>query len=334
MKAAVINGPGEINVIDKAKPKPGPGEVLVKVVYCGICGTDLHAFSTGFFPPGITIGHEFTGIVDEVGQGCENWTLGEQVTGCNTTPCGTCPVCLEGNNNLCPNMHRLGIADHGALAEYVLVPAVSLHRIPVDAPLAEVTLAEPLSIALHAVNMSNCQVRQKIAIIGAGTIGLLVLTLLKMRGLKDIAVVEPNQARAAVAASIGAATVIDPRAGQLAAEVNRFSGGRGASLIFECAGSPETIIDACRLAGAKGSVVVLGICHQPVELNFLSLVTQEISIIPSFSKITAEFKEAVELIISGKIDLSPLISRIIPLMEVEEGFKAPTPEHIKILVKP
>ncbi len=334
MKATVIDGPGEIKLIDKPIPQPGPGEVLVKVAYCGICGTDLHAFSTGFFPPGVTIGHEFSGVVAGVGPGCDDWPAGERVTGCNNTPCGKCPLCLEGNDNLCPEMRRLGIADHGALAEYIVVPAVSLYRLPESAPLEEAALAEPVSVALHAVNLSVCRPEQKVLVIGAGTIGLIVLTLLKQRGLKEIAVVEPSPKRAAAASAMGAAAVIDPRTGRLSSEVDCFSGSRGVGHIFECAGIPETISDACSLAGAKGSVIMLGICHQPVEINFLSLVTREISIIPAFSKKTAEFKEAVDLIAGGKIDLSPLISQVIPLDDVEEGFKNYRPENIKVLVAP
>jgi 2-desacetyl-2-hydroxyethyl bacteriochlorophyllide A dehydrogenase len=334
LKAAVINGPGEIKVIDKPIPRPGRGEVLVKVKYCGICGTDLHAFSTGFFPPGVTIGHEFSGVVAGAGQGCEDWSAGERVTGNNNTPCGSCATCLEGNDNLCPEMRRLGIADNGALAEYLVVPAVSLYRLPDSAPLDAAALAEPVSVALHAVYLSGCRPEQKVLVIGAGTIGLIVLTLLKQRGLKEIAVVEPNQKRAAIAAAMGAAMVIDPRAGRLNSEVDRFSSGRGANLVFECAGIPETISDACSLAGAKGSVIALGICHQPVEISFLSLVTREISIIPAFSKKAAEFKEAVDLIAGARIDLSPLISQVISLDDVEEGFKNYRPENIKVLVAP
>jgi len=334
LKAAVINSPGEIKVIDKPIPQPGRGEVLVKVKYCGICGTDLHAFSTGFFPPGVTIGHEFSGVVAGAGQGCEGWSAGERVTGNNNTPCGSCATCLEGNDNLCPEMRRLGIADNGALAEYLVIPAVSLYRLPDSAPLDAAALAEPVSVALHAVNLSGCRLDQKVLIIGAGTIGLIVLTLLKQRGLKEIAVVEPNRDRAAIAAAMGAAMVIDPRAGGLNSEVDRFSSGRGANLVFECAGIPETISDACSLTGAKGSVIALGICHQPVEINFLSLVTREISIIPAFSKKAAEFKEAVDLIAGARIDLSPLISQVISLDDVEEGFKNYRPENVKVLVAP
>lgn len=334
MRAAVINGPGEIKVIEKPIPQPGRGEVLVKVKFCGICGTDLHAFSTGFFPPGVTIGHEFSGVVAGAGQGCEEWTAGEKITGNNNTPCGSCATCLGGNDNLCPEMRRLGIADNGALAEYLVVPAVSLHRLPGKTPLNAAALAEPVSVALHAVNLSGCRPEQKVLIIGAGTIGLIVLTLLKQRGLKEIAVVEPNLSRAAIAAQMGAVMVIDSRAGGLSTAADRFSGGRGANLVFECAGLPETISDACSLAGAKGSVIALGICHQPVEINFLSLVTREISIIPAFSKKAAEFKEAVNLISAGRIDLLPLISQVISLDDVEEGFKNYRPENIKVLVAP
>ncbi len=334
MKAVVINGPGELAVVEKEKPRPGPGEVLVKIEYCGICGSDLHAYSAGFFPPGVTIGHEFAGLVAEAGSGCGSWAVGQKVTGNNIITCGHCSPCLKGNENLCPEMRRLGITDEGALAEYLLMPANSLCRVPEEVPLELFALSEPLSVALHAVNQSVLRPNMKTLIIGAGAIGLCLLALLKRRAPGQVAVVEPNPIRAETAVSLGATTVISGERINFDAEVGRFTGGKGADLVFECAGIPETIRSACSFAAARATVVVLGICHQPVEIDFLSLVTGEINIKPAFGKSGAEFNEAVELISTGAVDLKPLISKIIPLGTVEEAFGTLAPDHPKILVAP
>ncbi len=334
MKAAVINGPGDIRLIEKPVPRPGPGEVLVRVEYCGICGSDLHAYKSGFFPSEVVIGHEFSGIIVEAGPGEVNLTGGERVTGNNNTPCGSCCLCLTGSDNLCPEMRRLGIADHGALAEYVAVPAESIYCLPETTPLDEAALAEPLSVALHAAKRSQCSPGQEVVIIGAGTIGLILLALLKQRGIEKIAVIEPLSNRADVAFKMGATAVINPQKDYISSAIASFCGKQGPAFVFECAGLPETINEALSLAAANGTVFILGICHQPVEINFLSLVTREINIVPAFSKTRADFQEAVELISAGKIKISPLISQIISLQELETGFTAPADEYIKILVRP
>lgn len=332
MKAVVITGPGELEIVEKPKPHPGPGEILVKVEYCGICGSDLHAFHTGFLQPDLTIGHEFSGIVSDAGPGCENWSPGERVAGNNIIACGSCSFCAEDRDNQCLNMRRLGITGPGAMAEFIVLPGKDLYRLPGHTSLEQAALAEPLSVGLHAVNKVNPDPVENAIIIGAGTIGLMVLSLLKMRGIENILVIEPDPERAALAKKMGAAALIDPQKGNTDAEVNRLTSNRGAELVFECAGLPATIQDACNFAATASTVIVLSICYQPVEINFLSLVTREIDIKTAFGKTGAEFKEAVRLIVDKAVDLSPLISRVIPLGSIKEGFAQPTQGKIKTLV--
>lgn len=332
MKTVVISGPGNLEIIEKPKPQPAPGEILVKVDYCGICGSDLHAFHTGFLQPDLTIGHEFSGVVAEVGPNCGNWFPGERVTGNNIIACGSCSFCLEGTENRCSDMCRLGITGPGAMAEYILLPARGLFKLPEHTPLEQAALAEPLSVGLHAINKVDPVAFENALVIGAGTIGLIVLTLLKQRGIKTLIVAEPNPDRAAVAKTMGATAIIDPGKGDPESEINRLTANRGASLVFECAGLPSTIQDACSLAAAGSPVVILSICYQTVGINFLSLVMREIEIKTAFGKTRAEFEEAVRLIGEGILDLTPLISRIIPLRSVKEGFLPSNRGDIKTLV--
>ena len=332
MKAAVINGPGNLEIVEKPKPKPGEGEVLVEVKYCGICGSDLHAFDTGFLPPEVTIGHEFSGIIAETGPGCVNLAPGDRVTGNNLIPCGKCPVCLKGTANHCSEMVRLGITGQGAMAEYILMPAEEVFKLPDQTSLKHAALAEPLSVALHAVNKIGPGRLDNALIIGAGPIGLIVTALMRNYRAKKVAVIEPNPERASKAMAMGATDMINPDEESSQQKLDHITGGAGAEVVFECAGLPETIQEACSLGSRGSQVVVLGICYQPVEINFLSLITREISIKTAFGKTHEEFEEAVRLIGEGKIDLSPLISGTIPFSSVKDGFVSPARDRIKNVI--
>lgn len=333
MKAVIINGPGNLEIVEKPIPKPGPGEILVKIKYCGICGSDLHAFETGFLDPAITIGHEFSGVIEAVGESCKGWSKGDLVTGNNIISCGSCHSCMSSRDNLCREVRRLGITDQGTLAEYAIFPAKDLFKLSEQAPLEQLALTEPLSVALHAVNKVSISHSDSTLIIGAGTIGLAVLTLLKLRDVKSIIVFETNPDRRNTALQMGASAVVDPGQKNLDREIASLTDNQGINLVFECAGLPETIQEACSRAEAGGKAVILSICYQPVEINFLSLVTQEIDIITAFGKTGGEFREAARMIAEGLIDLSPLITGIIPVEKVAEAFRNPKSGSIKTLVQ-
>ncbi|MGM0651972.1 MAG: zinc-dependent alcohol dehydrogenase [Bacillota bacterium] len=332
MKAAVITGPGTLKIIEKPRPNPGEGEVLVKIKYCGICGSDLHAFDTGFLPPEVTIGHEFSGIIAETGPGCSNPAPGDRVTGNNLIACRKCPACLKGVTNHCSEMIRLGITGEGAMAEYVLMPAEEVFKLPDQTPLEHAALAEPLSVGLHAVSKAGSDRFNNTLIIGAGPIGLIITTLVRHHGSSNIIVIEPNPERAATAKAMGATALINPDENNSQQKLDQITRGAGAEVVFECVGLPTTIQEACSLAGRGSQVLILGICYQPVEINFLSLITREISIKTAFGKTHDEFKEAVKLIAEGVIDLSPLVSGIIPFSSLGDGFISPTRNRIKNLI--
>ncbi|OPL12324.1 MAG: hypothetical protein AVO34_07390 [Firmicutes bacterium ML8_F2] len=332
MKAIVIEGPRSLALVDKPVPVPGPGEVLVRVKYCGICGSDLHAYETGFLQPGLTIGHEFSGTIAALGTKVDGWRAGDYVTGNNIIACGRCRYCLRGEDNLCLEMRRLGITDQGSMAEYVLVPAKDLVRLPDQRSLATAALAEPLSVGLHAVNRAVLDHKQPVLIIGAGTIGLVILAVLKHRGAGSVYVAEPNQFRRETASKMGAEKVLDPLEVNLDREVENLTENRGMSLVFDCAGHAETIAQACSLGAAGSMVVVPSICYQPVTLNFLSLVTREVKINTAFGKTGREFREAVDMITGGRMDLSPLVTAIISPAETEKAFRETGSGNIKTLV--
>ncbi len=333
MKAVVIEGPGKLAILEKPVSEPGPGEVLIRVKYCGICGSDLHAYKTGFLQPDLTIGHEFSGIIEAVGPDCPMWAPGDRVTGNNIIACGSCLYCSQGRDNICPNMQRLGITGDGAMAEFILFPQTMLYRLVAQTPLEIAALTEPLSVGIHALKkVQPLQVREAL-IVGAGSIGLMLLVLLKQCGLDKIIVAEPNLFRGRLAQELGASDLINPDQQSLEREIDHITNSCGINLVFECAGNAKSIETAVDLGASGSQIVVMSICHEPVELGFLSLVTREKTIITAFGKTQSDFKEAVEMINSGYLSLSPLITGTVPLESAEEGFSHSAANTLKTLVK-
>ncbi len=332
MKAIVIRGPGQLAIIDKEIPRPGPEEALVRIKYCGICGSDRHAFECGFLPPALTIGHEFSGEIAALGEACPGFQVGDYVTGNNIIACGQCHCCLAGRENLCLEMQRLGITAEGTMAEYALIPLKTLVKLADSAKLEHAALTEPLSVALHAANKVNTKAGQQVLILGGGAIGLLVLTLIKNRGAQKVYLVEPDPVKRQVAEKLGAAKTFNPHADKLEKDLMEQTGNLGADLIFECAGLPSTLADACSLAAPGSTIVICGIPFQPVELNFLSLVTREINLITAFGKRDTEFKDAAEMIAGGLLDQLPLISSRVSYREAEKAFREPPAGDIKTLL--
>jgi 2-desacetyl-2-hydroxyethyl bacteriochlorophyllide A dehydrogenase len=337
VKAAVLNGPGVLQVVDKPTPQPGSGEVLVRVEYCGICGSDLHAYKTGMFPFGLTFGHEYAGIIESVGPGVSHWSSGQRVTGTASLSCRDCRPCRDGQDNICTAMNVIGVTRDGAMAEYLLVPAESLCAVGSEIPLEYGAVTEPLSVALHGINISGVGPDESVVIFGAGTVGLFILAELKRRGLRKVVVLEVNPARAAVAKEMGAEAVLNPLYDNVDEVLQRLTGAAGADLVFECAGLPDTIRDAGNLARQGGTVVILGICEIPVELFFLGLVTREIQIRTSYGSTAEEFRRALRFLAEGEIDPGPIISRTIALEQIDKSGFVPLIEKdcpdIKVLVQ-
>jgi len=230
-------------------------------------------------------------------------------------------------------MRRLGITDQGAMAEYAVVPAKDLVKLPKDASLKMAALSEPLSVGLHATGKVKINRDDHFLIFGAGTIGLIILTLLKHFGARSVTVIEPDHARRTIAEAIGATKTIDPYINSLDSEIDKLTDNKGMNVIFECAGLPETIQEACSQGAVGATVVVLSICYLPVELNFLSLVTKEIKIITAFGKTDEEFKKAANMIALSLVDLSPLVTGLISPDRIAETFDDHSGGKIKTLVE-
>ncbi len=335
MKAAVFMGKGDIQIQDYDQPIVGAGEVLIKVSYCGICGTDVAAYKTGNYVPGLIIGHEFSGVVADVGSHVDNVRVGDRVTGNSLIPCGKCSFCLSGRPSLCDNPQLIGVTVNGAMAEYVKMSADYVYRLPESLTLRDATLVEPLSCVLHAVRVSSFKPGDTVLIQGAGPMGILTLQVLKRSGAGMALVTDIVKGRRELAGWLGADTVVDPSTENLPAVVERVTSGRGVDIVFDAAGVPETLRENFTLVRKGGEIIVIGICEDPAQADFFTLVLNELTVKGAYYGFN-EFQLAIDMLSKGLIPADRIITSTIKLENlVEEGFEVLLkPEgHCKIVVE-
>lgn len=341
MRAVAFIGPGRMELRQVPDPQPGPGEMVLAVAYCGICGSDLHEYSwqgpspraAGLFQP--IMGHEVSGIVVARGLGVDSPREGDPVVVNPTGACGLCPYCQAGLANLCVNPLATGYRQPGAYAEYVCVRADQAIRLPDAAWLAPAALTEPLAVALHILNRGQLQEGEMVFIAGGGPIGLLTLLAARRRGAGTIILSEPSPARRELARRLGADHVLDPAQGA-AAQARALTGGLGCHLAVECVGTAPAMDDCLVAARRGGRVVVAGSFDQPYPLNLLNTLIQEQTIIGAFGY-GPELEEAARLIVTRAVDVRPLISRVVGLEELPAVFAelaADRGRHQKVLVSP
>jgi (R,R)-butanediol dehydrogenase/meso-butanediol dehydrogenase/diacetyl reductase len=336
MKAAVLRGIGQIEVTEVPRPEPGPGEVLIRIGYCGICGSDLEAYHVGMYEPGLIPGHEFAGTLAEIGPGVSGWQIGDRVVVSDALPCGECTPCLEGCLDACENLTMIGVTHDGALAEYALMEARGLHRLPDSVTLRQGALVEPLSVALHGVRRSRLKVGDRVLVMGAGPIGLLTLQCALLAGARQVVVTELDPTRAALASGLGATAVLDPTHDNVGLALSGLMEGRGPEVIYVCAGTPAPFGDAVSLVRKGGQIFVLGLCVEPVVADMASVVLNDLCIEGSLAG-RAEVPAAIDLVAQGRVDVESLISHEIELdVIIDRGFRlleTPDSGAVKILVR-
>ncbi|HSP53188.1 MAG TPA: 2,3-butanediol dehydrogenase [Cryobacterium sp.] len=351
MKAARFHGRKDVRIENIEEPETRSGTVKIAVAWCGICGTDLHEYLDGpifISEPGhphplsheslpVTMGHEFSGTIEEVGDGVDGLEVGDNVVVEPYFVCNECPPCTAGNYHLCEKMGFIGLAGGGGgLSEKVVVDQRWVHPIG-DLPLDEAALIEPLSVAHHAVIRSGAKAGDVALIGGAGPIGLLTAAILKGMGVTTI-ISELSTARKAKSLSSGAADyVIDPTTENVKARVLELTGGVGADVAFECAGVNivlDTLLDALRPAGVLVNVSIWG---HPATVDMQKIVLKEIDLRGTIAYVR-DHEETISLVTSGKIDLKPFITGRIALDDlITEGFDTLVNHNdtaVKILVHP
>jgi (R,R)-butanediol dehydrogenase/meso-butanediol dehydrogenase/diacetyl reductase len=341
VKAVAFAGPGKIELRDIAEPEVGPGEVMVDVGYCGVCGSDLHEYASqapslraaGMFQP--VMGHEFTGTVSALGDDVNGTSIGDPVVVHPGGPCGNCYFCQSGATNLCAEQIGTGYRKQGAYAERVVVRSDQALRLPDASWLERAALTEPLGVALHSLSRGGLHAGETVFVAGGGPIGLLTVLAAKHKGAGRIIVSEPAESRRELALRIGASEAVDP-AKVASVQVRELTSGLGCDLAVECVGIAATMDDCLASTRRGGRIVVAGAFEQPYTVNLLNLLLQEHSIAGTFGY-ASEFEEARDLIVSGAVDVSPLISRVVSLYELPSVFEELTADRgrdQKVLVRP
>ena len=320
MKAAVFDGVGiPLRVTDIQAPEPAADEVLLHVAACGICGSDLHitedpvTFGVG---QGVVLGHEFAGEVVAVGAGVSDLKVVDRVAVAPMRGCGHCDSCLRGEPAWCPEMRLIG----GGYAEYTAVAARQCRRLPDDLPTAEGALAEPLSVALHAVNRGGVKPGHKVLVLGAGPIGLLVAFWTRRLGASAVIVADLTRHQEERAAAVGATGFAISGPG-LDAEVQRLTGGKP-DIVFECVGKKGLIDFACRLVRIHGTVVAVGLCVGGDEWDPFAAIHKEIQVLFAVFFNMAEFSTALDALGPGRFRPQALITERIDFASVPPTFEA------------
>lgn len=302
----------------KAVP-PGPGEVRVKVAYCGLCGTDLHVFHghmDGRVGCERIIGHEMSGTVDAVGDGVEDLQTGDNVVVRPLDPCNDCPACKAGHSHICHHQKFLGLDTDGALQQNWTVPRHTLHKLPPEMSLKHAALVEPTAVACHDVNRSRLAAGEDVLIIGGGPIGILIAMVARERGGK-VLISEVNEQRIAIAEKLGFNTV-NPRESDVAEVVNRASGDKGADVIFEVSGTQAGVEAMTEAAAVRCRIVMVAIHAEKPKVDLFRFFWREIELFGARVYTPQDFDMAIDMIASGSIDSDAIITNVQNLDKVGE----------------
>jgi 2-desacetyl-2-hydroxyethyl bacteriochlorophyllide A dehydrogenase len=334
MLRVVVSDSG-VAVEDAPIPRPGPGEVLVRTVLAGVCGSDTHALhgTHPFISLPYAPGHEVSGVVAELGAGVTNVAVGDRVTMEPFLPCWACKQCRTGRENLCERLRFFGCAhDQGGMAEFFTVDQRRLHGIPDQLDWTEAAFIEPLGTPVHAVRLAGGVAGKTVAILGAGTIGLLMLQVARAYGAKRIVLTARSERSRARAAKYGPDAVVDATAPDAAEQV-REALGESADVVFDCVAEQSTMDQALAMANKGGTVVVVGVPPAPVTVPLPMIQDSQLRIQGSATYLPDDFADAMRLLTTGSVGVDEMVTSLRPLVEAAEAFDdASSGEHIKVLL--
>ena len=335
MKALVYRGQ-RMAVEDVPDPEPGPGEVLMKVRYCGICGSDVHLLSRGIFFIGAIAGHEVSAEIVALGPGVSGWHPGDMVATAGGGKCGECEYCRAGKPHLCIQPKEgFGLGRRpGAFAQWLAADQDTLLRVPPSLDPAHAALTEPLSVALHAVELSEIEAGQAVLVTGAGPIGLLAVEVLKDRGARPIIVSEPSAGRRALASRLDIDRIVDPTTEDLA-EVVRGATGRGPHVVIESSGAAAAAQAGFGLLRPAGVLVAVGSSEASYTFSSLLLMARELRVQGSYGS-GGLMPAALDLLAAGKVQAADIVTRVISLAEGDACMRelADSPADGKVLIDP
>jgi len=314
MKVAVFEGVRSIRLQQRPDLKPVPGEVIVKIKYCGICGTDVHIFDAELLPPPLVLGHENVGTIAAVGEGVGGWEIGDRVLVGPPGPCGECYYCNNGHSSICKTgfsrTNGLGPGQDGGMAEAMRVrePKSMLHRIPDEVAFEDAVLIDTIAVGLRGIIQSRFKVGHNVVVSGAGPIGLGTIEWLKIAGARHITVLEPSEKKRALALQHGAHEVHNPlEVGHGFREkiLARYN-GLGADVAFECAGNPQSFETALDLIRGAGQMLVLGVNEKKACVTEATMIQHESEIKASLAYGGRRLPSASILWL--RADLVPMVS--------------------------
>ncbi|WP_158735599.1 zinc-binding dehydrogenase [Alteribacillus sp. YIM 98480] len=335
MKALVYKGPNQLTIEDKPIPQPNHGEVLIKLAYAGICGTDMLCYHGGMenrVRPPVILGHEFSGTVETVGLESK-FHKGDKVTVEPLITCGRCNGCQIGEYNLCSSLNLIGIDSDGAMAGYICVPEENVYKLTDNISLKAAAFVEPLAVCVHLAQKAEITDGQNVLIVGGGPIGLISAFVARIKGAR-VFISEIEDFRIRTAEEFGF-EVINPNKESVIETLEDKTDKRGADISIEATGTDTGLITCIEATGVKGTVVVAGLPKKPATIDTYRIVAKEINMIGTRVYKKEDYVEALQLMQSGKFNPHPLISRIESLETViENGFRAidRREEVIKILI--
>jgi len=330
MKVATWRGEARFTIDEVPDPAPGPGQVVVDINTAGICGTDIHA-TQGLFPwkPPVVLGHEYTGVVRDVGRGVSRRLIGHVVACEPSYGCGECAECHAGRVSQCPRCVRVG-----GFAERVVLPARCVHPLPRGLDPVTAALTEPAACCLAGLEMFRMPPGATVLVIGGGLMGLLTMVLARRRGARRLILSDPLEERRSIARRLGAHIVVDPSPGGLSDRVMALTRGRGADVVCEAVGKPDLVAEAMRLVKPTGTVQLVGVSplgsHLPLDLWDIHF--REVRILGAFGR-GAAFRRALALI--PTLGVKRLVTARFPLPRITEAFAhAAAGRGVKTVITP
>ena len=328
MKAVVkyAKGPGNMEIRDVPEPHAEAGQIKIEVKAAGICGSDLHIYHDDIaipIKPPVVTGHEFSGIITEIGDGVSGWEIGDRVVSETAYDfCGTCEHCANGFYNLCDQRKTLGYWFNGVFTNYTVVPAARVHRLPENLDFVSGALMEPLACVTHAVlELTHITAGDIVLVTGPGAIGLLTLQVAKAQGAIVVIVgTEQDSERLEKAKKLGADYCINLSEMNLFDEVARLTGSSGVDVVLECSGNAKAANDALLAIKKRGQYTQIGLFGKPITIDFEKISFKEIKVTGSLGSRRMSWKKALQLSAQGQVQLRPLASDILPISEWKHAF--------------
>lgn len=341
MRAIVKTLPGEggLELCDWPEPSPDPDQVKIKVADCGICGTDIHILNGRWrCETPVVLGHEWSGTVVESGARVKNFKPGDRVVASNPSKtCGHCHYCIAGNPFMCPERVSAGYMIDGAFAEYVCIDAIRCHHLPDHVSFREAALGEPLAVAVHAaMERTAVHCGDLVVVSGPGCIGLLTLQVAKLEGARVVlAGLERDRSRLECGRLLGADFTVNVERENLIEIVRDLTGGFGADLVYECAGTAASLANCWEAVRKGGTLVPLGVHSLPIQTDFGKVMMKELTVVGSYGYVWTSWQRTVRLMAEGKINADAVISHELPLEAFDLGFEATRAgKAIKVLLSP